>query len=360
MELMKGKSNFSIWVAGILITVLLLTVGAYLLTKNRIENYIYMPVDRAEQIVLTKGKYIYPTKDYDTVELANLEKEYFAVENPGETLKIVDKEGNILFDTKVDGAWLPVEYGIAVTAGGKQNVVLVDTSREKMIVTSYDEVVLHPSGNYYLGINYVWADDPEGTYSRYTVEDFDGNVLLQSEVPLELTADEGYVVCWTQPVSESYEEDGGTYYLYNFQTKEIVYRCNPGERLIDRAFGYTILSASYPVGDGFYNGGYRFLDKTFQGAMNEQVFWDVQVYDDFIGVTALDGVYYNQVNQIPNDIRDLFQPRVYNEEGTLIYEGAMGQELVDLYGDIIVTTKQLKGPNKHFYARLTEGGDDDE
>jgi len=274
-----------------LIAVLVIAAAAFMLAGK---SDVGKPLDAgtAAEVLEGKAEILLDFGTWAEIEIINGEKGYFAVREgskdpdrkSNKPYKIVDAEGNILLEPKMNQFDEPAGDYIMMNNGGKWNVL----NRQTLEVTETGllEASVHRSGRYVSGRAVREAGSDYEDQDWYVISLEDGSVLYEGRNPLTLPYHEGYVM---EAVAGGLP--GNT--IISLETGETVFEAGMQESVADDTDGYWLVWSRW--------GLKYFLDENFQPAFGGQLFLNATLYDGLaFGQWIEDGMYTN-VSQLPQE-----------------------------------------------------------
>jgi len=334
------------------------------------------------------------TRNYGFGCIINADKDYYGVRNtPEESYKIVDKKGNLLKDLEEYGIDMIYSEDIVNGETGRYLAAIdrvtedyrfyfIDRETLDVYETGCSWLSFHESGEYYLASQMVGYN-----INTLTAKHCTGTVLYESEYPMALTSDRGYVIeqlyyndDWlAERTGMTLEELGdadlfdelepeymeGNSRLVELETGKIIYTAKAGETIKNYAGGLLEMMGKADVIDAETGGQKKtecwyLLDENFKPALNGQLFSSVDVMDGYIiGLGYRDAYLHGQENYFRKDDRMNWCAMIFDRDGTLLYEGKPDSRisaLEDVRGDF-AAVRMLRGTvsgDRIEYVKLSE------
>lgn len=313
-----------------------------------------------------QAKYIWPTSEYTRLAFINLEKDYYAVqrvvhmEGYPSYYRIVNRDDRTIKDLteyEIGFVWdedsIPGLYSrdyITACDEEQDDWYIIDRDTLEIYPAGKNYITMHPETGYYIpGVN--------GEDTGHQVRSPKGEVLLESEDPIRMTSDTGYVI--------RLPEDQKLTQLVDMESGEVVYESRGTEVIEDYDHRFTLMNGTAPGwnrADEYGTiGCFYVLGPDFQPALDGRLFKSrVNVTDRYIYGEAIIGGYLDG-----KDNRDVANGEwnstvvVYNHDGQLLFEGEQGDFLMDpMQGNTLAIrrTNQQNQDTGYVYVTLTEGG----
>ena len=369
-----------VWKFSKYITVaLLLTIAAgstaAFRTVKGMERSPIFPVSSEEQAVQFQkhqAEYIWPTSQYDRVDFINLEKDYYAVqriihmEGYPSYYRIVDRNDKTIKDLteyEIEFVW----DGDSITGNySRDYVTACNGTQRKWYIIDRDTLEVFPAGTNFINMHpetgYYMPEPTQGqTFPGYQVMSPEGEILLESKDPIQMTSDPGYVIrtISNQDVTQ----------LVDMETGEVLYESRGTEAIEDYDHGFLRINGTAPGKDREGNPGTisccYMLGSDFKPALGGRLFKDrMTVTSEYIYGRAIIGGYLDgEDNREPADGQWNTTVVVYNHDGQLLFEGQQGDLLLEpMQGDTLAVCRRSAPDSdwKYVYVKLTEGGTDHE
>ena len=287
---MKTEILKSTYIQRFLLAVVVLTAAVCILASVFSKD-MSIPSEAIYQALEGKADILFEFGSYDSIEILNGEKGYFAVSDDG-IEKVVNRDGEVLLDIGMN-AYEKVRCGDYYFLDGIR-LMLVNCQTLELTEYPLGLPQLHPSGKYLLGSH----DD--GLWKVICTED--GKVIYESQEKLKWTQKEGCVV--EQP-------ENGPERIVNLKTGKVEFTAEKGQEIEDGNDDFWLIQ----------DDNCQFvLDAAYQMHSNWPLFRRASLGDGVVIGTAIEGASAADIKEYRHD--GIFaEPdvRVFNQNGEEVY-----------------------------------------
>ncbi len=358
-----------------IVVALVLTIGAGIWaaygTAEGMSRSAIFPMGEAEQaerFQKHQAEYIWPTSQYDRIAFVNLEKDYYAVqrivhmENYSSYYRIVDRNDQTIKDLS--------EYEIEFvwdedSISGKYSrdyVTACDGTQRQWYVIDRDTLEVYPAGTNFITMHpetgcYMPIHTQGQVFPGYQVRSPEGEILLESDVPIRMASDPGYVI--------RMPEDQELTQIVDMKSGEVIYESRGTEVIEDYDHGFIVIHGTAPGFDREGNPAMLscvyLMGPDFKPALDGRLFFSkVNITDQYIyGEAIIDGYLEGEQNRNVADGEWNITVVVYSHEGKLLFEGKKGDAIIDpIRGGTLAVCRRNEPDQdwKYVYVKLTEGG----
>ena len=334
-------------------------------TVDNLGNSTFFPrneEERAELLQKRQAQYIWPTSDYYRLSFVNLEKDYYAVQQRtsvyGEPsyYRIVDRNGQTIKDlAEYEISFVWDEYTL-YGHYSRDYVTACDEEQEYWYVIDRDTLEVYPAGKNYITMHPetgYYIPESDANYIGYQVCSPEGEILWESEDPIRMASQPGYLI--RMPEGQDVTQ------IVEMETGAVIYESFGTEVIEDYDHGFIWISGMAP---GWNRDGepaalscHYLLGPDFKPALDGRIFSSREIYitDEYICGVAFIGGYLDGANN--HEVADgqwNHTVVAYDHEGKLLFEGKQGDSLLNPpYGDTLAVYQQNR---KYMHVKLTEGG----
>ena len=361
--------KFSKYIAAALVLTIGAAVWAGYETAKAYERSPILPVseeEQAEDFQKHQAQYIWKTSQYNRVAFVNLEKDYYAVQRvvhmegyPSWT-GIMNRDGILIKDLSEYGIEYVHDENSLYGYYSQDYVVALDRESDLSYVINRDTLEVYPTG-----VNFITMHPVTGYYIPeqnnkdigYEVRSPEGEILLESKDPIQMTSEPGYVI---RTIS-----DQNVTQLMDMETGEVLYESQGKEVIEDYDHGFLRINGTAPGKDREGNPGTisccYMLGSDFKPALGGRLFKDrMSVTSKYIYGEAIFGGYLDgEDNRETMDGQWNTTVVVYNHDGQLLFEGQQGDFLLEpMQGDTLAVCRRSAPDRdwKYVYVKLAEGG----